>query len=239
MIELSHVTKRFKDNTAVKDVSLKVADGEIYGFIGPNGSGKTTTIKMLVGILQQTTGVVKVGGFEFSKEPEKAKAIVGYIPDDPFVWEKLTGREFLYFIGSMYGLSGSSVEERMSGYLKKYPVEKLLDTYFGDYSRGTKQKLTIIAALIHKPKVLVIDEPIVGLDPESAEISLDLFSDFAKSGGSVFLATHTLSAAQKICDKIGLLKEGELVVEGTLEELYKKVSIPEKNLEHLYFKLVK
>ncbi len=239
MIELSKVTKRFKETIAVQNLTLKVDKSQIYGFIGPNGSGKTTTIKMIVGILQPTSGLIKIDGNSVLREPEKAKAIVGYIPDDPFVWENLTGREFLHFVGAMFGLPSEKVEDRLKHYLKNFPIEELLDSYFGEYSRGTKQKLTIIAALIHEPKVLVIDEPIVGLDPSSANSALELFKRFAKDGGTVFLATHTLSAAQKICNKVGLLKNGELISEGTLEELYKKAELSEKNLEQLYFKLVK
>jgi ABC-2 type transport system ATP-binding protein len=239
MIELSKVTKRFKETTAVQNLTLKVGKGQIYGFIGPNGSGKTTTIKMVVGILQPTSGSIKVDGNSVPRDPEKTKSIIGYIPDDPFVWDNLTGREFLHFVGAMFGLSIETVEDRLKHYLKNFPVEELLDSYFGDYSRGTKQKLAIMAALMHKPKVLVIDEPIVGLDPASANSALELFERFAKDGGTVFLATHTLSAAQKICNKVGLLKGGRLISEGTLEELYKKAELSEKNLEQLYFKLVK
>ena len=239
MIELSKLTKKFEGKTAVENLSIKIGPGEIYGVIGPNGSGKTTTIKMMTGIISPTDGTIKIDGVEIQEEPVEVKAKIGYIPDDPFVWEKLTGREFIHFVSSMYGLHHKTIESELLKYLKLFPIEDVLDNFVGNYSRGTKQKLTIIAALIHKPKILVIDEPIVGLDPESIERALSIFSDFSKMGGSIFLATHTLTAVQKLCNRVGLLKEGKLIEEGTIESLGKKAKISSKNIEEIYFKLMK
>jgi ABC-2 type transport system ATP-binding protein len=239
MIELKQVSKKFGEKLAVKDLSLKIGKGEIFCLIGPNGSGKTTTIKMITGLLFPDGGAVAVNNLDIVKEPLLAKKIVGYIPDEPFVWEKLTGEEFIYFVAGMYGISPAETSKKLSEFLKIFPIKEILAGHFEDYSRGTKQKVTIISALIHDPQVLVVDEPIVGLDPQSATAALDLFKAFAKKGGSVLLATHTLTAAQKIGDRFGLLKDGEMVVEGSWSQLISKSKLKNPSLEEIYLELVK
>lgn len=237
MITLTSVTKKFGDSIAVDNLSLKLNKGEIYCLIGPNGSGKTTTIKMVTGLYLPTKGQIEVGGFDITKNPAQAKSLFGYIPDEPFIWPKLTGLEFLYFVGSVFGMDKEKMESRINSFLEIFEIGGVLDGRVEDFSRGTKQKLTIIAAFLHNPKILIIDEPIVGLDPQSAKISLTLFEKFAKKGGSILLATHTLSAAERIGHRFGLLKKGKLVEEGTLDQLVKTAGLKAVNLEEIYLKL--
>lgn len=238
MINLSNVSKNFGRTRAVTNLSLNVEEGEIYGFIGPNGAGKTTTIKMIVGLLTPTRGRVEVGGYDLNREAEKAKKLIGYVPDDPFVYERLTGREFLHFVGEIYGIAENARKIKIEKLLNIFPIENIIDSYVEDYSRGNKQKIAILAALLHEPKVLVIDEPVVGIDPDGARISEKIFIDFAKEGGTIFVSTHTLSIAEKICTRIGIIKEGKLVKEGTLFDLKRSVRLADdKSLEDLYFRL--
>lgn len=236
-ISVKNVTKRFGKVTAVSNLSLGIREGELYGFIGPNGSGKTTTIKMMTGLYRPNEGTVLIRGNDLEKEPEKAKALFGYIPDEPFVYERMTGREFLYLAGRLYDIGKDGVTKRLEELKSLFPLEGILDDYAENYSRGNKQKLTILAALIHRPRILIIDEPIVGLDPESALIAKNLFANFTKDGGTIFVATHTLSFIQDIASRIGILKNGKLLEEGTIHDLRKKARIESRSLEELYLKL--
>lgn len=236
-ISVKNLTKRFGNIIAVNDLSLTVQRGEVYGFIGPNGSGKTTTIKMMTGLYRPTRGTIVAGGYDMAKEPEKAKATFGYIPDEPFVYERMSGREFLYLVGALYKLSKQETGERIQELLKLFPIEGIVDEYAENYSRGNKQKLTICAALLPKPALLIIDEPIVGLDPESTRVVKGLLRDFVQTGGTVFMATHTLSFAQEACTKVGILKEGKLLVEGSIEELRQTAHSESQSLEELYLTL--
>src|SRR3989344_1314515 len=236
-ISLKNLTKTFGKTVAVDNLSLDITEGELYGFIGPNGSGKTTTIKMVTGLYRPTSGTVVVSGFDLAKTPEKAKATFGYIPDEPFVYERMSGREFLYLVGSLYKMSKQAIGDRMQELKHLFPVEGIWDEYAENYSRGNKQKLTILAALLHRPRILIIDEPIVGLDPESTKSVRQLLKDFTAQGGTVFVATHTLPFAQEVCTKIGVLKEGRLLVEGTFAELHQKARGEQQSLEELYLSL--
>lgn len=235
MIKTTNLTKKFGPLTAVSDLTLEVKKGEIFGFIGPNGAGKTTTIKMLTGVLLPTSGQIEIGGHDITKKPIEAKKLIGYIPDDPYVYPELTGREFLYFVGRLFQIK--NLTEKIKRLLPIYEIEKIIDGPFRDYSRGNKQKVTILAALLHEPKVLVIDEPILGLDPWSAQVTIKLFVDFAKKSGSIFVSTHTLSVAEKICHRIGVIDQGKLIFEGTIKALQKKVKEKGKHLETLFLKL--
>lgn len=239
MLKLNNVTKKFGSLTAVSDLSLEVKKSEVFGLIGPNGSGKTTTIKMIAGLLAPSKGEILIDGASIAESPQDAKSKIGYIPDDPNVWEKLTGGEFLNFVGAIFGLAPKEINRRAKELLAIYQIENLAGGYFGDYSRGTKQKFTIIAALIHQPKLLLIDEPMVGLDPQSAQITGKLLVEFANGGGIVLLATHTLPIAQKICTDIGILAGGKLRVSGNLATLRKKARLQQGELEELYFRLLK
>jgi len=236
MIKITNVSKQFGQLKAVNNLNLNIKKGEIFGFIGPNGAGKTTTIKMLTGIIAPSTGKITIGGFDIQSKPVEAKKLLGYIPDDPYVYPDLTGREFLHLVGELYGLKG--LEKKIKQLLPIYKIEQIIDGPFKDFSRGNKQKLVILAALLHKPKVLIIDEPIVVLDPWSAQVTVDNLRKFAeKENGTIFLSTHTLNVAEKICHRIGVIDQGKLIFEGTLNQLTKKVKTKEKNLEKLYLKL--
>lgn len=238
MIELKNLTKKFGGLTAVDNLSLSISAGEIYGFIGPNGAGKTTTIKILAGLLLPTSGEASINGFNIAQKPEQAKKSIGYIPDDPYVYERMTGYEFLHFIGELWGMREQERVERIETGKNIFPLAGVLDGYMENYSRGNKQKTVILAALLHRPKTLLIDEPIVGLDPESATTAKRLFRDFAKKeGGAVFLTTHTLSVAEEICDRVGIIKGGKLIAEGTLKELHAKAGEAAKTLEEMYLAL--
>lgn len=240
MIELQNLTKRFGVVTAVNSLSLSVASGEIYGFIGPNGAGKTTTIKMMAGLLRPNGGTAKLDGFDIAQEPEKAKQSIGYIPDDPYVYERMTGLEFLHFIGELWGVPPHERTRRLTQLQDVYSLGSILEGYMEHYSRGNKQKVVILAALLHQPKILLVDEPIVGLDPESAAITKVLFRNFVKEdGGTIFMSTHTLPVAEEICDRVGIIKEGMLVAEGTLEELRGKAGAAAKTLEQMYLALTR
>lgn len=218
-LELKSVSKSFGAAVAVDGLSLAIKPGEMYGLIGPNGSGKTTTLKMIVGIYRPTRGRVYVRGIDALAAPTKAKRHIGYVPDDPSAYDLLTGREFLEFVGELYGMSRAERDARIAVLLADYKIGPLADGLFVHYSRGTKQKFSIAAALLHRPSVLLIDEPMVGLDPESAKVTKTLLTDFVQQGGSVLLSTHTLSVADEICDRFGVLKDGKLAAEGTHAEL--------------------
>ncbi|KKR47285.1 MAG: ABC transporter related protein [Parcubacteria group bacterium GW2011_GWA2_40_8] len=249
MIEIKNVTKKFGPLTAVNQLSLSIPQGTIFGFIGPNGAGKTTTIKMLVGLMKPSQGEIFIDDKDVRLNPEYTKKQLGYVPDDPFVYEKMTGWEYLSFVGEIFGINKKERDERIEKLSKIYPLKKILDGYMDSYSRGNKQKLVILAAFLHTPKALLVDEPVVGLDPESISITKKLFRNFAKEdGGTIFISTHTLSFAQDICDRIGIIKDGKLLIEGTIDELLKMaglsaetlVEAEEKNktLEELYLHFV-
>lgn len=238
MLKVEKLTKHFGSNKAVDDVSFEVKSGEIFSLIGPNSSGKTTIIKSIAGLLQPTSGSIQVGGYEVVKNPEEAKAQIGYIPDEPSVWPFMTGEEFLYFTQALFGADEKVRMESLPGLLDKFDLAGLEKQYFEEYSRGNKQKFSIIAAMSHHPKLLLIDEPIVGLDPTSAETAKKMFVDFAKNGGAVLLVTHTLHVAEEISDRIGFLKKGALTACGTLAELHEKVGLGQDlPLEEVYKKL--
>jgi len=233
-LRLDGLTKRFGTLTAVRELSLAIRPGEVYGLIGPNGSGKTTTVKMLTGLYRPTAGRIVVNGVDLAVEPERAKRAMGYLPDEPFLYEKLSGREFLHLIGELYGVPRGVRAARIDRLLALFPLSAVIDTYVEHYSRGNKQKLTILAALLHEPRVLVADEPIVGLDPESAIATREIFTAFARGGGAVLLCTHTLSFAEAVCHRVGLLSAGVLVREGDLPVLRQAAGLPGASLETLY-----
>lgn len=220
MLEISQLQKKFgKENTAVDDVSLSVAKGSIYSLIGPNGSGKTTIIKIIAGLLQPTSGSVTIDGIDVVEAPTEAKAKIGYIPDNPTVWGKMTGREFLHFTGALYGMEEQERESRIDKFLPVFSLEGVDDMYFEYYSRGNRQKFTILAALLHEPELLLIDEPIIGLDQESVEILEGLLQDFRDDGGSVLITTHILDIADHVTDAAAVLSAGRIQASGTLDEL--------------------
>ena len=239
LLRLVRLSKRFGDRLAVEALTLDVAPGEIYGLIGPNGSGKTTTVKMIAGLYRPTAGQVLIAGIDLGAEPERAKGLLGYIPDEPFVYEKMTGREFLGLVAALYRVAEPERTRRIEELLDLYALGATADGYVEHYSRGNRQKLAILASLLHAPRLLVVDEPIVGLDPESAIKTRDLLRRFAEMGGSAFLCTHTLSFAEQVCHRVGLLTEGRLVEEGDLAALRRRAGLPGASLEALYLHFAK
>jgi ABC-2 type transport system ATP-binding protein len=219
LIKTIGLTKRFGDKVAVNGVDLDVRGGEIFGFLGPNGAGKTTTIKMICGLLRPTEGFAAVGGFDIQQQPIAAKAILGYVPDEPMLYDKLSAREFLSFVGDLYNVPSQQAERRAEELLKLFDLDNDADNLIEGFSHGMRQKTAIAGALMHDPKVLVLDEPTVGLDPKSARLIKDILRQLAERGAAVFLSTHILEIAERMCDRIGIIDRGNLIAVGTVEEL--------------------
>ncbi len=219
MIKAHGLTKRFGDIIAVDGVDLLVKSGEIFGFLGPNGAGKTTTINMLIGIAAPTSGEVMLGGIDVLSEPERAKAIIGYVPDQPNMYEKLTAWEFLMFVANIYGMNRARAEHRAAQLLEMFELSARAGEQTGGFSHGMRQKTAIAAALLHEPKILFMDEPTVGLDPRSARQVKDILRELSKEGVTVFLTTHVLEIAERMCDRIGIIQRGKLLTVGTMQDL--------------------
>lgn len=238
MIDLWQLNKKFGNFHAVKDVTLRVWPGEIFGFLGPNGAGKTTTIRMMVGLMKPTSGRVLLDGKDITREPEEAKSILGFIPDRPYLYEKITGQEFLEFIADLHGFdSRDHREKRIAELLEFFDLQGWRRELVESYSHGMRQRLIIAAAMIHRPKVLIVDEPLVGLDPKGARLVKRLFFDLAKSGVAIFMSTHILEVAEEMCHRIGIINEGRLIALATLQELREKVRSGEERLEDLFLTL--
>lgn len=239
MLSVNNVSKYFGEKKAVNNVSFTINQGEIFSLIGPNSSGKTTLVKSIIGLLQMSEGTITVGGNDVLTHPEKAKSLIGYIPDEPSIWPYMTGEEFLYFTQALFGVKEKTREKELPKLLETLHLKGLEKQAFEEYSRGNKQKFSITSAMVHHPKLLLIDEPIVGLDPTGAEIAKNMFVDFAKKGGAVLLVTHTLPVAEEISDRIGFLKNGSLIAMGTLAELRVQAELPDDaTLEDIYKKFV-
>ena len=238
MIELDHLTKKFGTFYAVRDLSLRVPPGEIFGFLGPNGAGKTTTIRMMAGLMKPSSGLILLDGTDVARQPEQAKAILGYIPDRPYLYEKLTGGEFLEFIAGLHRLDPKDGWKRRSEELLEFfDLLSWRHELIESYSHGMRQRLIISAALLHRPKVLVIDEPMVGLDPRGVNLVKSLLRDRVGSGVSIFLSTHTLAMAEEVCQRIGIIHEGQLISLGTMEELREQARSRDERLEPIFLKL--
>lgn len=236
MIELVDVTKKYGDKTAVAGLSLSLSPGELFAFLGPNGAGKTTTIKMICGLLFPTAGTVRVGGFDLHDQGEQARRLLSYVPDQPFLYEKLTGREFLQFIADMYGLEREHGRRRMQEVIDLFGLGEFVDDLSERYSHGMRQRTVFAAALLHEPRVLIADEPTVGLDPRSVRLLKDLLRQEAKRGTTVFLSTHSLDIAQELADRIGIMDKGRLISCGTLAMLRKQAEL-DGSLENVFLKL--
>jgi ABC-2 type transport system ATP-binding protein len=237
MLELRGVVKRYGKFTAVKGLDLKVHRGEIFGFLGPNGAGKTTTIRMVAGVLRPSAGQVLVGGDDLERSPETAKARVGYIPDRPFLYEKLSGREFLRFVAGLWGRDGEEVRGRIDRLLELFHLAPWRDELIESYSHGMRQKILISSALVHQPELIVVDEPMVGLDPRSARLLKDLFRTFVENGGTVFLSTHTLEVAEALCDRIAIISGGEIIALGSMDDLRAQAHAGGAHLEEIFLKV--
>jgi ABC-2 type transport system ATP-binding protein len=237
MLRLEGATKRYGHFTAVDRLDLVVRRGEIFGFLGPNGAGKTTTIRMVAGVLQPSEGRILIGGHDVAKDPRAAKSRLGYIPDRPFLYEKLSGSEFLRFVAGLWGKNGAATEARGARMLELFSLSDWKDELIESYSHGMRQKLLITSALLHEPELVVVDEPLVGLDPRAARILKDLLRVFVDRGGTVFLSTHTLEVAEALCDRIAIIHEGKVIARGTMDELREQAHAGGAHLEEIFLKV--
>jgi ABC-2 type transport system ATP-binding protein len=237
ILKLEGVRKRYGSFDAVKGIDLSVVRGEIFGFLGPNGAGKTTTIRMVAGVLRPTSGRITVGGDDLLEEPQKAKSRIGYIPDRPYLYEKLSGGEFLRFVAGLWGREGEAVEARVNRLLELFQLAEWKDELIESYSHGMRQKILISSALVHQPELIVVDEPMVGLDPRSAKLLKELFRTFVDAGGTVFLSTHTLEVAEALCDRIAIIAEGDIIASGTMEDLRSQAQAGGAHLEEIFLKV--
>jgi ABC-2 type transport system ATP-binding protein len=235
-IVLAGVRKCYGQTVAVRRLGLEIHRGELFAFLGPNGAGKTTTIKMIAGLLRPNRGNIYVCGYHVGANGLAAKARLAYVPDQPFLYEKLSGREFLYFVAEMYGISEERRDRLLASLIRRLDIGEFLDELTESYSHGMKQKVVLAAALLHDPSVLVIDEPMVGLDPRTIRAVKDLFVEHTRGGGTVFMSTHTLDIAESVADRIGIIHRGELVAVGTLDELRSQAR-REHSLEEIFLQL--
>ena len=237
MIELKDLNKKYGNLLAVNNLNLIVPKGEIFGFIGPNGAGKTTTINMIGGILAPTSGDVMICGINMEAHPEKAKSKIGFIPERPYLFEKLTGMEFLKFIADLYDVDEDLFFEKSQEKLEMFSLFDWSDKLIESYSHGMKQRLVMAAALVHDPEVIIVDEPMVGLDPLAIKMVKNLFQRLAKKGVTIFMSTHTLKVADDICDRIGIIHKGSLIATGTAEDLKRDVDAIDADLEQIFIRL--
>ncbi|MBI5476065.1 MAG: ABC transporter ATP-binding protein [Ignavibacteriales bacterium] len=239
MIEIKSLSKRFGNFTAVSDLNINIGAGEFYGFLGPNGAGKTTTIKMMTGLFSPTSGSIKICGYDISRNPLEAKSTVGYIPDQPFLYEKLTGREFLFFSAGLYKVDHDLTTRRIEEMLYIFEIGAWIDQRTENYSQGMRQRIAIAAALLHNPKVLIIDEPMVGLDPRSAHIIKNIFKTRSEEGVTVFMSTHSLPVAEELCNRIGIVKDGRLIFDGPTSDILNAEKGKDGKFESVFLELTK
>lgn len=236
MINIENLSKSFGDKLALDNLNLKVKRGEIFGFLGPNGAGKTTTIKMIVGMLKQDKGHILIDGIDTLKDPIEAKKKFAFVPDNPDVYETMTGRQYLNFIGDVFEISLDKREENIKKYQEIFEMEENLDLLISSYSHGMKQKIVLMGALIHEPDLLILDEPMVGLDAKSSFRLKNIMRQLCDSGKSVFFSTHVMEVAEKVCDRIGIINKGKLIAVGSLEEI-KNQADDEGSLEKIFLEL--
>ena len=234
MIDISNLTKVFGTTRAVDNLSLEVQEGEFFCFLGPNGAGKTTTIKILAGLLRPTSGAARIDGYDVTTNPVEAKRSIGYIPDTPYLYEKLSGREFMRFVAGMYNLDGDALGRRIDELMEQFGIIDYADQLTEDYSHGMRQKLIFSATFLHSPRVVIVDEPWVGLDPKSIRNVKDYLKERTREGLSIFMSTHTLSIAEEIADRIGIIHKGRLIFLGRVEEIKAGHA---RNLEDVFLEL--
>ena len=237
MIELKGVTKKYGDFRAVDNLNLTVEAGEIFGFLGPNGAGKTTTIKMIAGVMEPSAGSIAIGGIDMLKQPEAAKRKIGFIPDRPYLYEKLTGMEFLKFTADLYSVPDEIFRKNARKNLEMFSLANWSDELIESYSHGMKQRLIMAAALLHEPEIIIVDEPMVGLDPAAIIMVKELFQSLARNGVSVFMSTHTLAVAEDTCNRVGIIHRGRLIASGTTADLQHEANINDADLEKVFLNL--
>ncbi len=236
-LHIGNLTKRFGKVTAVDRLDLTVNWGEFFGFLGPNGAGKTTTIKLITGLLAADEGRILVGGHDIQKEAEDAKAILGYVPDKPYLYEKLTAREFLRFEAGLFGMQGAEVEERIESLLSLFELSDWGDDLLESFSHGMRQKVLMSGAFIHKPRLFVVDEPMVGLDPKGARLVKKVLTGLCEQGMTIFISTHSLEVAEQLCSRIAIIMEGRILAMGSKEELQQMAKTGNARLEEIFLQL--
>ena len=237
MIAIHDLVKTFGDFTAVDGVSLEARAGEIHGFLGPNGAGKTTSIRIIAGLLKPTAGQVVVNGHDLATDPQAAKASLGFVPDRPFIYEKLTAGEFLRFHAGLYGIDGAGVDTRVSQMLELFELAEWEHELVEAFSHGMKQRLVMCAAFLHRPKAVLVDEPMVGLDPRGARLIKTVFRTMAERGVAILMSTHTLEVAQEMCDRISIITKGKIIARGTVDELRQLAGVEDAELTPVFLKL--
>jgi len=239
LLSIQGVSKTYRGGTrpAVDDLSLEVRAGEIFGFLGPNGAGKTTTIKMIVGLLRADRGAIVVNGHDVAKEPVAAKADIGYVPDNPDLYNRLTGIEYLNLVADVFGVSRDERRRRISELLEVFELESAVRDIIQSYSHGMKQKLALIGALLHEPRVFILDEPMVGLDPKASRLFKDMMRNHCDKGHTVFFSTHILEVAERLCDRVGIINRGRLIACGSVEDLRERRKQADETLEDIFLEL--
>jgi ABC-2 type transport system ATP-binding protein len=237
MIKLIDLTKKYRKLVAVDRINLEVKKGVVFGFLGPNGAGKTTTLRMMAGVLRPTSGKVLLNGIDIIRSPAEAKRIVGYIPDSPFLYEKLTAREFLNFISGLYSLDSSDgIDKKIQELLEKFGLTHWSDELIESFSHGMKQRLVMCSALLHDPDILIVDEPMVGLDPRASRMVKELFTSLAEKGKTLFISTHSLEVAQAVCHQVAIIQAGRIIAQGTPDELKSQAGV-DGDLEEIFLTL--
>lgn len=239
MLKLVNLTKKFGSFTAVNNVNLEINAGDFFGFLGQNGAGKTTTIKMITGLYSPTTGRILINGIDISQNPIEAKQLIGYIPDQPFLYEKFTGREFLYFCGGLYKIDKNTLKKKIDIIIEQLKIDQWVDKRTEEYSQGMKQRIAIASGLLHDPKLIVVDEPMVGLDPQSALVVKNVLKQKASEGVAIFMSTHSLNVAEEICTRIGIIKDGVMIFEDRKEVVEHIRGTDHQNLESLFLELTR
>ena len=239
MIEFEQVSRSYGSKIAVERLDLRVGSGEIFALLGHNGAGKTTTMKMLVSLLRPQSGTVRVGGFDLATQPREATSLIGYVPDEPYLYDKLTGREFLQFVAELYGVSSDRAQQQILREIERFELGDFVDDLTESYSHGMKQRTVLASAMLHSPAVLVVDEPMIGLDPPSIRLVKDLLRSEASAGMCIFMSTHTLAAVEEIADRIGIMCQGRMIFDGTLDQLRNQMSAANESLESLYLRMTR
>lgn len=237
MLDIKNLSKNFGNLKAVDDLTLKIRKGELFGFLGPNGAGKTTTIKILTGLLSPTNGQINFDGIDIIKEPVKSKFKIGYIPDQPFLYDKLTGREFLQFCGGLYNITSKKLEEKIDEVIQLLQLGEWINKKTEDYSQGMKQRVAIASAFLHDPEIIIIDEPMVGLDPQTAKLVKKILKEIADSGKTVFMSTHSLNVVEEICTRVGIINYGKLIFDSNIDSLHRLKEEKNNNFEELFIEL--